>query len=267
MVPKLIHFMWYSKSGKNEKYPDRYDKYMISWRKYNPEFTIKIWNNTDIDDFWKLPDVENYREFYSKLKHIEKCDFTRYLIMYIYGGIYIDLNTMCYKNITPLLDRELGLSFEPIEHNILHGFEYLITNSFLISSKGNIFWINLCEFIMKNYWKTNHPTNFIMINTGPCILGKFVISNYSDKLNDIMIPNCLTQLFVNEDKGNNVKTKTCSSNDQVYFSKHWKDTAGWGVSGNVADVHINKIKSKKYIIVSVLLIGIIGVFLYKKYRV
>ena len=46
-------------------------------------------------------------------------------IIYLFGGIYIDLDFVCVKNLSPLLYRELLLVFEPTEHSEIHPGEFL----------------------------------------------------------------------------------------------------------------------------------------------
>lgn len=103
-IPKIIHYMWLDKeSDFNNSYPNKFKIYVDTFYKYNPEYKFMFWNIDKIKNLLKNPDVAKYEKIWNDLKyHIQKCDFARYLIMYIYGGIYIDLNFKCFRNLTPL---------------------------------------------------------------------------------------------------------------------------------------------------------------------
>lgn len=256
--PITIHFMWYDMHDPNcTTYSIKYKKYIDSWKKYNPNCIYKFWYNREIENLWTLA-PEKYINQYNKMRHIEKCDFTRYWILYLFGGVYVDLNTMCYKDIRPLVfdknntPRKLGLAFEPSEHFSMSGYGSLITNSFLVSQPHNPFWIQFMDYICENYWPSNDTIEFVLINTGPAALARFTLKYYNDQLDDIMIDTCLVQKFINKSRGNNVSTRGCED-IEPYISKHWKDTAGWGVQH----------KNKKYIFwIMLILFILLGLFFF-----
>jgi len=260
-IPKIIHFMWYSKDENNTIYPDwKYKKYVDSFKEYNPDYTINIWTNKEIHENL-YTEIEYYKDFFNKLIHIEKCDFLRYLVMYKYGGLYADLNTICYKNISVLfIGRTLGFSNEPKEHIKMTGQHPLVTNSFLISTRNNDFWLKFIDFIIDRAWPTVDD-RYVMINTGPCMLGRFIERFYKD--DNIMISNCATQPFINDK--NYSLTENCTGNEKI-IAKKWKDTSGWG--NKVTEKKYSKKKVKIYIILVIVFVfltvlGTIMFFIYK----
>lgn len=252
-IPKIIHFMWFSKKDYlRDSYPDNYIKYINSWKQHNDDYQIVIWTRDKIEkDIFPTKLFIKYKNLFDKMKHIEKCDFLRYIVMYLYGGIYSDLNNFCNHNITPLLiDRHIGFSLEPIEHNeMFYGVteQILLTNSFLISSIYNTFWLDLLESINSNYYQTKDNL-FVMINTGPYKLGKFVKQYYKD-LSNILISNCYTQIYTQK---NQKVTLGCENRENYnIFHKKWKDTSGWGLKYNSVS------NSNKYILIIFIVVIIV----------
>jgi hypothetical protein len=181
MIPKIIHQMWLDKNvSNNSGAPEKYVKFVSSFNEYNPEFMMIFWN---IDRFKKLfddyPEIKKYKNVWHKLPiHIQKCDMARYIILYLFGGLYIDLDFMCFKNLSPIIDRNLLLVREPIEFSAKN--QTKISNSFMGSIPKHPFWLEWLDFICLSL-KTNQNktsgevSNFtnVMNTTGPANFGLF----------------------------------------------------------------------------------------------
>ena len=172
-IPKKLHQMWLDKNdfhmvGLPKDYPI-YKDYTESWKKYHRDFTYKLWNNRDVEELWNDPRLAKYKQFYEKtiVRQIEKCDFARYAVMAIHGGIYVDLDFICQRNVSPLLvNREIGLSKDVAEHS--HVVGDMIFNGFLVSIPEHPFWFQLLDAIMANY----SPQQSVLMNTGPKLLSQ-----------------------------------------------------------------------------------------------
>ena len=71
-------------------------KGMRSWLKNSKEFNYFFYNNQMCDDFIKNNFDENVYKAYSMLPiAVMKADLWRYCIIYKYGGIYADTDTIC----------------------------------------------------------------------------------------------------------------------------------------------------------------------------
>lgn len=171
--------MWLDKNTKdNQEPPEKCEKlgYTQTWKVLNPEFQYTFWNREKIDQLFDNPLLKRWREFYYNVLgvHIEKCDFARYAIMYIIGGVYIDLDFKCLKPIEPLLKgRELGLVWEPKE-NTLTGDQRKLFNGFLMSEAGHSIWPQFMDWIMLHY-KGKGPL-YVLQNTGPICFSRFAHS-------------------------------------------------------------------------------------------
>ena len=101
MIPKLIHQIWIQ--GYNN-IPSQLKMYQSGCENINDDFKFVIWDDDKIKDFLKKYFEKEYLELYNKYNiYAQKADFARYAILYIYGGIYLDMDMLCRKNLSPFL--------------------------------------------------------------------------------------------------------------------------------------------------------------------
>jgi len=90
----IIHVMWTT-----SEIPSRWNKSAKSWITRNTEFVYCHWNDSELEAFvadeypWLLSTYVSYPYV------IQRCDVARYLLLYRYGGTYVDLDII---SITPL---------------------------------------------------------------------------------------------------------------------------------------------------------------------
>ena len=123
---------------------------------------------------------------------VQKIDFAKYVILYHYGGVYIDMDVKCLKNINNLKklfpDADFIVSELPINKlelksiNFLNSFnkhgrkmkeKKMINNGIILSKKRLDLVLNLIEDIKnKFYFKHNKNLrdNIYFITTGPIVL-------------------------------------------------------------------------------------------------
>jgi mannosyltransferase OCH1-like enzyme len=97
-IPKIFHHIWV---GPN-KIPQEFLEYQQGWKKFHPGWKDMIWNDSNI------PPLINQELFDNAQTYSEKADILRYELIYAYGGIYVDYDYECLKNLEPLL-KELTL--------------------------------------------------------------------------------------------------------------------------------------------------------------
>lgn len=174
-ITKCLHQVWLDKHNPDFRgYPEHrptYKTYAASWQKHHPDWEYKLWNNREFEALLNRPGFEAYADLYHNRirKHIEKCDFARYLILYVYGGVYVDLDFECLRNLGPLTaNRELGLVPEALEHQFF--YKEMICNSFIMSAPGRIEWKRVLDTMVRDY----HPARSVPENTGPCLLRRTI---------------------------------------------------------------------------------------------
>ncbi|MBP3274111.1 MAG: hypothetical protein J6L93_03815 [Butyrivibrio sp.] len=107
VIPKLIHAIWFS----GDPMPELYLRCLESWKKYAPDYEIKIWN------------METYKPdqclfFEQAIEHKNwafASDYARADLLYRYGGIYMDLDVEMLRPIDDLLYNDAYMSFESLD--------------------------------------------------------------------------------------------------------------------------------------------------------
>lgn len=187
-IPKKAHFMWLSKSGEDVIIKDlkqSYRKNMNDFAQLNPDYQEYLWTNVKIERLFELPVFQKYKQFFHEMQpHICKCDFVRYMIMYLKGGVYFDLDFKFIKPMPDLSEYKLAFSHEPPNmsnheypniFNLTGGTSY-ISSGILFSEPGNQFWLNLLDQIVLKYETFGPPIGImnVVATTGPKMLSEQV---------------------------------------------------------------------------------------------
>ena len=142
--PKIIFQTWKSKTDipKNMRY------WSETWKSKHPDYKYVLWDDADNRAFvkerfpWFLQTYDAYDV------EIKRADAIRYMFLYTYGGIYVDMDFECLKPLDDLLE-------ENLRYDILLGsiesssdswhLSNSIPNAIMISKPANNFWIRLLE--------------------------------------------------------------------------------------------------------------------------
>jgi mannosyltransferase OCH1-like enzyme len=169
MIPKIIHQIWIGP----KKMPE---KYMDTWKALNPDWTYMRWTDKEI--------AEHFPKGFKNQKHINeieewagKADMIRYEILYKFGGIYVDADSICTN----------GLDDHFLDHSAFAGFENeqcrgnLIANGYMGSTKGNSFIKKLVDEIYKMPSVTQRITGrMAWQNVGPLFFTEMVMKHQPD---------------------------------------------------------------------------------------
>lgn len=104
MIPKIIHYCWF---GKN-KFPVLAKKCICSWKKYFPDYEIKLWNESNFD----VNIIQYTKEAYEAKRYAFVSDYARYWILYNYGGLYFDTDVKVLRPMDEILTRGGYMGFE-----------------------------------------------------------------------------------------------------------------------------------------------------------
>lgn len=96
MIPKIIHYCWFSK----EKYPPQIKTCIKSWKKHLRDYDIVLWDG-DRFDFSSVPFVQKCIEL---RKWAFAADYIRLYAVYTMGGIYLDSDVLVLKSFDELLE-------------------------------------------------------------------------------------------------------------------------------------------------------------------
>lgn len=119
MIPKIIHYCWF---GRGEM-PGLVLKCIESWRKYLPDYELKLWNEENFD----VQCIPYVKEAYENKKYAFVSDYVRLHALYTEGGIYMDTDMEVLKDFGPIL-----------QHNAVFGFESngYVQSCMIASEKG-----------------------------------------------------------------------------------------------------------------------------------
>lgn len=124
MIPKIIHQTW-----KTEHIPKQWKYAVQSCKTINKEFTHMLWTDENMDKFVKQYYPNFYKIYKSYKYNIQRCDVFRYLVLYKYGDIYLDMDIICNKNLFKFLHYNLVLAhFSNIEKSFTNAFFIVIPN-------------------------------------------------------------------------------------------------------------------------------------------
>lgn len=104
MIPKIIHYCWFGGQPK----PEMVLKCIESWKKYCPDWEIIEWNESNFD----VSQHPYMKEAYERKKWAFVSDVARLLLVYNYGGIYLDTDVELHESLNELLIERAFFVFE-----------------------------------------------------------------------------------------------------------------------------------------------------------
>ena len=97
MIPKIIHYCWFGRKDK----PKEVEENIANWRKMNPDFVIKEWNEDNFD----VNIIKYTKQAYEAKKYAFVSDYARFWILYHYGGVYFDTDVEVIKPMDEIIQR------------------------------------------------------------------------------------------------------------------------------------------------------------------
>jgi mannosyltransferase OCH1-like enzyme len=132
----------------------------------NPEFEVNLFDNNDCQEFIKNNFPEIVLNTYNKLiPESYKSDLWRYCVMYINGGIYLDIKFKCINGfkLIALTEKEMWTSD--------HSYRNTLTGLLVLKEKNEI--MLKCIYDIVENVKNKFYGNTDLCPTGPGLLGKY----------------------------------------------------------------------------------------------
>lgn len=161
MENKIIHQTW-----STSDLPALLKQFSDTWKSNHVDWEYRLWTNDEMEAFL----IEEHPLIFDLLKdsypEIKKWDIARLAIVYKFGGLYCDIDSVAFKNISPLIDNEVVL-FK--EHPSCE--DDIICNSMFYSNKQSRFLKNVLGSV-KDFVKIKESdANKEVVNsTGPMLL-------------------------------------------------------------------------------------------------
>lgn len=169
MIPKNIFQSWICK----DLHPE-IQKKVDKMKSLNPEYTYQLYTDSEIDKFVNTFYPGEVSECFSRLNvPVAKVDFWRYLILYKYGGVYVDLDSSIDICLDELI-KENDTAIVTAETN---------PNTFvqwaLIFDKEHPILEKVIELVIDNIQNNSYPNDILQM-TGPQVFSKAVRSLHYD---------------------------------------------------------------------------------------
>ena len=225
MIEKNIFQSWYTK----DIHPLLQNKIDI-FKNLNPDYSYYLYNDNDMDNFVNDNFNGEIAECYNKLNIIvAKVDFWRYLVLYKYGGIYLDMDSNIEKPLNELI-RSTDQAIITAEGN-----PNLYVQWALIFSKGHPILKKTIDLIISNIKNNSYPNDIIKM-TGPAVYTKAINAIHMELFNNEIINHSQINKYTDvEYNSNNISYRLYGIDYNSYFcfkhntthllynnKKHWR---------------------------------------------
>lgn len=104
MIPKIIHYCWFG----GKPLPELAQKCIASWKRYLPDYEMRLWNESTFD----LDIVPYVREAYDARKFAFVTDFVRLWALEKFGGVYMDTDVEIIRPLDNLMNLPAFTGYE-----------------------------------------------------------------------------------------------------------------------------------------------------------
>ena len=221
LIPKLIHQIWLG----DKKLPKNCIPWMKSWKKFNPDWEYKLWNEENI----KALNIKIFDVYSKRINPGYRSDILRYIILKKFGGLYADTDFECLKPIP------LDILKYKFIAGTMFGNNPIIGNSILLSTPSFILLDKILTHIKSTEYKND--IDHIIKNSGPeNVTKEFFSLEKKIKKQILILPSNYFYPYPNF-KINNHINKYLEIEDISIGIHHWNMT--W-MKGSL----INRIKNK-----------------------
>lgn len=220
-LPKHLHFMWLSPT--NDPIPGRYHPNLATWREYHPDWLIHTWNMAQVEALAAEHWPHYLARFRALPKIISKCDLARMMVLYVYGGVYADLDFWCMRSLNSLVAAHpILLMREVPEHERLHQALFNGILAFPPRAQFVAGWIDamFANLVMSHDYGINL---YVMKTTGP-----YAFYNYYASLPMTAQPSLSPTQWLLPFTNNHRLSEICAPDVDYYAYTLWCEGTGWG---------------------------------------
>jgi len=150
-------------------------QYIIdSWKRFNPDYTYSFFTDNDCAKFIKDNfDSRVYNAYRRILPGAFKADLWRYCVLYVNGGIYADIDTLCMGKIDDFLTKDVEFAVPIDLFSMDETMHHNLFNTFIASVPKSPILKNSIDRIVRHVETNTIPesrTDF----SGPGVLGRAV---------------------------------------------------------------------------------------------
>ena len=166
-IPRNIFQTW-----KNKNISTEFSSLTQTWKEKNPNYAYFFFDDDDCKKFIKKHfEINVYNAYCRIIPGAFKADLWRYCILYIYGGVYVDIDTICIGKIDDFLNDNVEF-ITPVDLNNCPTIgTHNLFNCFIASIPKHPILLDCINRIVYNVENNIIPFSNLDF-TGPGILGK-----------------------------------------------------------------------------------------------
>lgn len=262
MIPKFIHQIWIQG---NELLPEDLKKNKDTIKNMHADWTYILWDEIMILELLKNTDLNLLNKYYKFDYLHQKVDFAKLIILYLYGGICIDMDAYTKKNLDSLFNK-------------YSNYDFVLSNLKDLGYIGNLYICNRLNQCFNNGIFFGKPKsdilNYIIDNittecssidnkiecihktTGPRYFNK-IINKYLKNINN---PNKSNIIILDYKYLEPCTQNICDITENTYIVH--KHTGTWinKYIYYLANIYINYIKVINFIVISIIILIILFIF-------
>ncbi len=162
-IPAKLHFIWLG-----SVMPPDVELIINTWKLHHPGWEVHIWNDAKLPDFtWTSAHTK--KAFYEAKTWAEKADVLRYETLYQFGGVYSDIDIICYKSFNDLISQEASFIAGQETNHIYPGTHHplYICTALIAAAAGDA----VIDYCLKHLTTLeDRPGISQLIRTGPLLL-------------------------------------------------------------------------------------------------
>ena len=167
-IPKIIHQLWIGPKP-------RPSKFMKTWQDKHPDFQYIMWNEDEIKKRGLKLECKNRVDEIEEING--KADIIRWEILYHYGGLFLDADSICIEPFDQLINK--GSPFAGYENeNVRPG---LVATGTMAFPKNHPLPLMAIQWIKQNEVSGAKTNRMAWINVGPGLLTRLLnTGNFKD---------------------------------------------------------------------------------------
>ncbi|TAG72621.1 MAG: hypothetical protein EAZ26_03985, partial [Runella slithyformis] len=124
---QTFHQIWLG----NKPIPRSLNGYSQTWRDKHPDWGFELWDDAKSNTLiqHKYP---HWWLLYESLPYLtQRVDIIKYLVLYEFGGVYIDFDCECLKPIDALLTHPVCIGLEPRDERLHQEFPFFLGSAYM----------------------------------------------------------------------------------------------------------------------------------------
>jgi len=166
-IPRNIFQTWSTKNISSEL-----KNIAETWITHNPNYAYFLYDDNDCEEFIKKHfNVNVYKAYCRIIPGAFKADLWRYCVLYIYGGVYVDIDTICFGNIDLFLNEDIEFMTPNDLNNNNNIGTHNLFNAFIASTPNHPILLDCINRVIFNVENNITPRSNLDF-AGPGILGR-----------------------------------------------------------------------------------------------